>query len=42
MVFDDMVGKSKVSAFQNFFQIESPLDFEKVMSKNVISPYSVF
>ena len=31
----DMVGKSYVSAFQNFFQIESLLNIKEVMSQNV-------
>ena len=30
-----MVGKPYVSAFQNFFQIENPLNIKQVMSKNV-------
>ena len=34
-VFDCMVGKLSVSAFQNFFQIENPLNINEVMSKNV-------
>ena len=37
-----MVGKVSVSAFQNFFQIENPLNIKKVMSKNVLNPYSIF
>ena len=34
-VFDGMVGKPYVSAFQNFFRIENPLNIKQVMSKNV-------
>ena len=30
-----MVGKPYVSAFQNFFQIEIPLNIKQVMSKNI-------
>ena len=30
-----MVGKPYVSAFQNFFQIENPLNIKQVMSKNI-------
>ena len=30
-----MVGKLSVSAFQNFFRIENPLNIKEVMSKNV-------
>ena len=30
-----MVRKIKVSAFQNFFQIENPLHIKEVMGKNV-------
>ena len=30
-----MVGKPYVSAFQNFFRIENPLNIKEVMSKNV-------
>ena len=37
-----MVGKPQVSAFQNFLQIENRLNIKKVMSKNVMSPYSIF
>ena len=33
--FDCMVGKLSVSAFQNFFHIENPLNIKEVMSKNV-------
>ena len=33
--FDCMVGKLSVSAFQNFFRIENPLNIKEVMSKNV-------
>ena len=33
--FDCMVGKLSVSAFQNFFRIENPLNINEVMSKNV-------
>ena len=39
---DGMVGKVSVSAFQNFFWIENPLNIKKVMSKNVMNPYSIF
>ena len=35
-----MVGKLQV--FQNFFQIENLLNIKKVMSKNVMSPCSIF
>ena len=34
-VFDGMVGKPEVSAFQNFFRIENPLSIKEVMSQNV-------
>ena len=34
-VFDGMVGKLSVSAFQNFFRIENPLIIKEVMSQNV-------
>ena len=34
-VFDGMVGKLSVSAFQNFFRIENPLTIKEVMSQNV-------
>ena len=30
-----MVGKSYVSAFQNFFRIENPLNIKQVKSKNI-------
>ena len=30
-----MVGKPYVSAFENFFRIENPLNIKQVMSKNV-------
>ena len=30
-----MVGKPKVSAFQNFFRIENPLNIKEVMGKNM-------
>ena len=33
--FDAMVRKPKVSAFQNFFRIENPLNIKEVMGKNV-------
>ena len=39
---DGMVGKPGVSAFQNFLWIENWLNIKKVMSKNVMSPCSVF
>ena len=42
IVFDGMVDKSYVSAFQNFFLIENRLNIKKVMSKNVLSLYSIF
>ena len=35
IVFDGMVGKPLVSAFQNFLQIENALNIKKVMSKDV-------
>ena len=34
-VFDGMVRKPYVSAFQNFFRIENPLNIKQVMSKNI-------
>ena len=34
-ISDGMVGKPYVSAFQNFFRIENPLNIKQVMSKNV-------
>ena len=37
-----MVGKVSGPAFQNFFRIENPLIIKKVMSKNVMNPYSIF
>ena len=40
--FDDMVRKLLVSAFQIFFWIANWLNIKKVISKNVMSPYSVF
>ena len=30
-----MIEKPKVSAFQNFFGIENPLNIKEVMSKNI-------
>ena len=35
IVFDDMVEKPWVSAFQNFLRIENPLNIKEVMSTNV-------
>ena len=35
IVFNAMVGKVYVSAFQNFLQVENRLNIKKVMSKNV-------
>ena len=35
MVFDGMVEKPWVSAFQNFLRIENPLNIKEVMSTNV-------
>ena len=35
IVFDGMVGKPWVSAFQNFLRIENRLNIKKVMSKDV-------
>ena len=35
IVFDGMVEKASVSAFQNFLQIENPLNIKKVMGRNV-------
>ena len=35
IVFDDMVEKPWVSAFQNFLWIENPLNIKEVMSTNV-------
>ena len=35
IVFDGMVEKPLVSAFQNFLQIENRLNIKKVMGRNV-------
>ena len=35
IVFDGMVEKSSVSAFQNFLQIENRLNIKKVIGRNV-------
>ena len=35
IVFDSMVEKPSVSAFQNFLQIENRLNIKKVMGRNV-------
>ena len=35
IVFDDMVEKPLVSAFQNFLQIENWLNIKKVIGRNV-------
>ena len=35
IVFDGIVEKPWVSAFQNFLQIENPLNIKKVMGRNV-------
>ena len=35
IVFDGMVEKPSVSAFQNFLRIENRLKIKKVMGKNV-------
>ena len=35
IVFNGMVGKPRISAFQNFFRIENQLNIKKVMSKDV-------
>ena len=35
IVFDDMVRKSLVSAFQNFFRIDNQVNIKKVMGRNV-------
>ena len=35
IVFDGMVEKPCVSAFQNFLRIENPLNIKKVMGRNV-------
>ena len=35
IVFDGMVEKLLVSAFQKFLQIENPLNIKKVMGRNV-------
>ena len=35
IVFDGMVEKPRVSAFQNFLWIENPLNIKKVMGRNV-------
>ena len=37
-----MVGKVKVSAFQNFFGIENRLNIKKVMSKNIKASFDPF
>ena len=37
-----MVGKVSVSAFQNFFRIENPLNIKKVMSKTVKASFYPF
>ena len=34
-VFDGMVEKPSILAFQNFFRIENPLSIKEVMSQNV-------
>ena len=34
-VFDGMVGKPCISAFQNFFRIENPMNIKEVMSTNM-------
>ena len=38
IALDGMVEKVKVSAFQNFLQIENRLNIKKVMDKNVYVP----
>ena len=35
IVFDGMVERPSVSAFQNFLRIEIPLNIKKVMGRNV-------
>ena len=35
LVFDGMVEKLSVSAFQNFLQIENQMNIKKVMGRNV-------
>ena len=42
IALDGMVWKVSGSAFQNFFRIENPLNIKKVMSNNVMNPYSIF
>ena len=37
-VFDGMVGKPYISAFQNFFRIENPLNIKEVMKMNINNP----
>ena len=42
-VFDGMVEKPSVSAFQNFFRIENPLSIKEVMSQNVcVCSFTIF
>ena len=35
IIFDGMVEKHTVSAFQNFLRIENPLNIKKVIGRNV-------
>ena len=42
ITFDDMVKKPYVSAFQTFFPDWKSVDIKKVMSKNIMGPYSIF
>ena len=42
IALNGMVGKVSSPAFQNFFRIENLLIIKKVMSKNVMNPYSIF
>ena len=37
ILLDGMVGKPWFSAFQNFFQIENPLNIKEVISQNVLA-----
>ena len=37
-----MVGKVSVPAFQNFLQIENPLNIKKVMNKTVKASFNTF
>ena len=41
IVFDGMVGKPEVSAFQNFFWIENQVNIKNVMSKDVYEHFEL-